>query len=151
MASSASGVKGASIEVEVRGDEDFDVREQMRMEEERLMEEASCYGVVCRRGAKSAAQDANKAKELEGSGKKVSYSELFRFAEPLDYVLVSLGMVFALANGAIMPMFAVLFRELFDGLQARPDAVVEIISTVSTYFLGLGIGAFVASIFQVRH
>ncbi|EFN58606.1 hypothetical protein CHLNCDRAFT_34209 [Chlorella variabilis] len=63
-----------------------------------------------------------------------------------------LGAGGAAANGAAMPLFALIFGGLvnsFGGNEDDPDALTEQVTKYSLYFVYLGVGAFVAAYLQV--
>jgi ATP-binding cassette subfamily B (MDR/TAP) protein 1 len=55
---------------------------------------------------------------------KSSFFELFRFASSFDIILMILGVICAIANGAAMPVYTILLGDLFDSL-AVPTGVLE--------------------------
>ena len=67
---------------------------------------------------------------------KLPVRKLFRFAEREDYILMIIGAIAAALNGAIMPLFAIVFGELLDSFQAT-DFTDEL-NRFSLYFLLLG-------------
>ncbi len=61
----------------------------------------------------------------------VPFSKLFKFASPTDKALMALGLFAALANGAALPMFSLIFGNMTDAF--KPDTTPdEVISTAGT-------------------
>ena len=60
--------------------------------------------------------------EISGAA-PVSYASLFRFASPVDVLLVVLGLLGGLCSGAAMPLFSVLFGNALDALNTTDDIV----------------------------
>lgn len=99
----------------------------------------------------------------------VSFYTLFRFAEPLDYFFMIVGTVFALANGALIPILIVVWNDvlssfvtfetscgssLTNGSMTNDNATVfvkltDLIKDQTIYFIVLGICTNIASYFQV--
>ncbi|KAK8913700.1 ABC transporter B family member 11 [Platanthera zijinensis] len=87
----------------------------------------------------------------EESKSTVPFYKLFSFADSTDLILMILGSVGALANGAALPLMTVLFGNLiqsFGGAESVHD-VVHRVSKVALEFVYLAIGSGVASFFQV--
>lgn len=73
---------------------------------------------------------------------KVGFCSLFRFAKTPDYILMILGTIFSLANGGVMPMFALFWGDMLD---AFSDAsLVDNTREVMYLFLYIAAGAFVS-------
>lgn len=106
----------------------------------------------------------------------VSFYTLFRFAEPLDYFLMIVGTVFALANGALIPILIVVWNDVLSSFvtfetscgssftngsmmynfsdTTNDNATVsvkltDLIKDQTIYFIVLGICTNIASYFQV--
>lgn len=109
----------------------------------------------------------------------VSFYSLFRFAQPLDYFFMIVGTVFALANGAIIPILIVLwndvlgsfvsfetscglstttngsmvnsnnFTNMINDSATAPVKLTDLIRDQIIYFIVLGICTNIASYFQV--
>jgi ATP-binding cassette subfamily B (MDR/TAP) protein 1 len=78
---------------------------------------------------------------------RVPFHKLFAFADSTDVVLMLLGALGAVANGAAMPFMTVLFGNLVDafgGAMSIHD-VVNRVSNVSLQFIYLAIASAVAS------
>lgn len=48
----------------------------------------------------------------------VAFFGLFRFADRLDYILMTVGTIFSMANGACMPIFAWLCGDMLNSFGA---------------------------------
>ncbi|KAF8394745.1 hypothetical protein HHK36_020962 [Tetracentron sinense] len=96
-------------------------------------------------------RDSENSKVEEESTKTVPYYKLFAFADKTDYILMIVGTINAVGNGACMPLMTLLFGELINsfGETANPKDVVHQVSKVSLKFVYLALGAGVASFFQV--
>ncbi|KAH0462510.1 hypothetical protein IEQ34_010085 [Dendrobium chrysotoxum] len=96
-------------------------------------------------------QDPEDSKKKEENNHTVPFYKLFSFADPIDVLLMILGSVGALANGAALPLMTVLFGNLiqsFGGAKDNHD-VVHRVSKVSLEFVYLAVGSGLASFFQV--
>jgi ATP-binding cassette subfamily B (MDR/TAP) protein 1 len=95
--------------------------------------------------AVAAAGDAPGAATVTAT--RVPFHKLFAFADSTDVVLMLLGALGAVANGAAMPFMTVLFGNLVDafgGAMSIHD-VVNRVSNVSLQFIYLAIASAVAS------
>nr|CAD1828627.1 unnamed protein product [Ananas comosus var. bracteatus] len=92
-----------------------------------------------------------KKEKEEETNYTVPFHKLFAFADSTDIVLMILGTVGAVANGAALPLMTVLFGNLIDAFGGALDIhdVVNRVSKVSLEFIYLAIGSGVASFFQV--
>jgi len=102
-------------------DAEADRQAMIRKEEERIMAQVTCYRILCPSVEDKRDEEARKAAQEEGKSYtqgQASLFELWRFASSFDIALTIVGLIFAAAQGAVMPLFAVLFRDLFDGFQA---------------------------------
>lgn len=78
----------------------------------------------------------------------VSIFKLFSFADGLDYILILLGIMGALAHGASLPVFFLYFGNLVNGFgayQNNPAKMAAEVSQYSLYFVYVGIAVFVSS------
>jgi hypothetical protein len=78
----------------------------------------------------------------------VPFRALFRFATRLDVALNAVALVAALANGAVFPLFTVVFRALLDAFNSPAD-FPSAISRFSLYFLLLAIGAGILTFVEI--
>lgn len=65
--------------------------------------------------------ETEKKKEAEV---KLPFKALFRFATPLDKLLMFIGALGAVANGAALPAFAVIFGEMLNAI--NPDQTNQV-------------------------
>ena len=100
------------------------------------LEEAS---TSFRASLKNAKDDAKKPKP-------VSVRQLFRFATPLDYFLMSIGALCGIANGGTMAAFSIILGQVFNTLNS-PNASDAL--RISLIFIYVGIGTLVASTLQL--
>ncbi|KAG8084417.1 hypothetical protein GUJ93_ZPchr0010g10510 [Zizania palustris] len=86
-----------------------------------------------------------------GGGGSVPFHRLFAFADGKDVVLMLLGTLGAVANGAALPFMTVLFGGLIDAFGGAAGArdVVARVSEVSLEFIYLAIASAAASFIQV--
>ncbi|KAK1356740.1 p-glycoprotein 21 [Heracleum sosnowskyi] len=91
-----------------------------------------------------------KKKETDTT-KVVPFYKLFSFADSTDVILMIIGTISAIGNGACLPMLSIIFGELTDafGQNQSNDETVEKVSKVSLKLVYLAIGAGIASFFQV--
>jgi len=73
--------------------------------------------------------------------------ELFRFAEGLDYLLIALGIIFAMVAGCSFPWFAYLWGKILDSFLTTNDANQRLDNAAyyRNIFFYLGVGALAAS------
>ncbi|VAH38073.1 unnamed protein product [Triticum turgidum subsp. durum] len=92
-----------------------------------------------------------------GQGKKradqaVAFHELFSFADRWDLALMALGTLGALAHGAAMPFFFLLFGDLINGFgknQTDLRAMTDEVAKYALYFVYLGLVVCVASYAEI--
>ncbi|XP_024528405.1 ABC transporter B family member 4 isoform X2 [Selaginella moellendorffii] len=96
------------------------------------------------------AEDAKKGRTHEVCS--VPFYKLFYFADPLDYLLMFLGTLGAMANGFAMPALTIVFGQLanaFGQNSGNIHAMVHEVSQVALRFVYLGGAASVASFGEV--
>lgn len=83
--------------------------------------------------------------EVEAHDEPIPFFQLFKTADSIDKMAVSGALLGAVAAGAILPSFSILFGE-FTNAFGNPDATsfMNVIKDLSLKFLFLGIGAGVA-------
>ena len=79
----------------------------------------------------------------------MTYRQLFRFAQTWEQLLTGFGVFAAAVHGVVMPMFALVFKEMFDGFQAQEEVINEV-GRAATWFALLGVGTFFVATIQVR-
>ncbi|KAJ3052250.1 Multidrug resistance protein 1 [Rhizophlyctis rosea] len=93
-------------------------------------------------------------KKKEPPEPRVPYYKLYRFATPLDYLLIVLGILCAAANAAGMPLMAVIFADAmqsFISFAMNPsapgayEALDHDARTNSLRFVGLGVALFLVA------
>ncbi|KAJ6723258.1 hypothetical protein OIU74_007767 [Salix koriyanagi] len=101
-------------------------------------------------GGRGDQQKPGKSKGDEET-KTVPFIKLFSFADSTDILLMILGTIGAVGNGASIPIMSILFGDLINsfGQNQNGKDVVNLISKVSLKFVYLGLGAAVAAFFQV--
>ncbi|EPS68527.1 hypothetical protein M569_06241, partial [Genlisea aurea] len=90
--------------------------------------------------------------EADSSSSSVAFHKLlFGFADPTDKLLMLIGTVSAAANGANIPLTALLFGNLMDafGRTTDPHQIVHAVSKVALKFVYLAVGSGAASFLQV--
>jgi len=93
--------------------------------------------------AEKAANGAGGGGDAAGDGKKrvdqaVAFHELFWFADKWDLMLMAAGSLGALAHGAAMPLFFLLFGDLINGFgknQTDLRTMTDEVAKVRTFFL----------------
>jgi ATP-binding cassette subfamily B (MDR/TAP) protein 1 len=78
----------------------------------------------------------------------VGFFKLFRFADRIDMFLMVIGSIAALADGAAMPLFVLLWGNMTDAFGASttdPNASVDQAKATMWNFLEIGLGVFFAS------
>ncbi|KAF9592897.1 hypothetical protein IFM89_018613 [Coptis chinensis] len=85
------------------------------------------------------------------SAETVPYYKLFSFADSKDLVLMVIGTIASVANGASMPIMTFLVGDLINafGQNANNKNTLPVVSRVALRFVYLAVGAGVASVFQV--
>lgn len=133
--------------------------------EERLASEGKGKGKDKKKGKKTKEEkDAEKAAKDKKDGKEegeraIGYFELFRFADWLDIVFMTLGSISAVCHGVLMPLFAIFFGDVIDAFSLTTDPTAtpadvgamleDIIADICIKFLILAAVAGVTSFFQV--
>ncbi|XP_021822002.1 ABC transporter B family member 4-like [Prunus avium] len=94
-------------------------------------------------------QDTTKSKE-DGT-KTVPYYKLFSFADSLDYLLMSVGTISAIGNGASFPLMTIIFGDVINsfGQTGNNKEVVDAVSKVAQKFIYLAVGAAAAAFLQM--
>ncbi|XP_034200752.1 ABC transporter B family member 11-like [Prunus dulcis] len=94
-------------------------------------------------------QDTIKRKE-DGT-KTVPYYKLFSFADSLGYLLMSVGAISAIGNGASFPLMTIIFGDVINsfGESGNNKGVVDAVSKVALKFVYLAVGAAAASFLQM--
>ncbi|KFM27090.1 ABC transporter B family member 4 [Auxenochlorella protothecoides] len=95
-----------------------------------------------------------RAASVSGTGKvkKISYFQLYRYADRTDKLLILGGIVGAGLNGAGMPVFSIVFGNLINsfGLNVLdPDVLKDQVNTIVPQFIYIGIACFVGSCAQM--
>ncbi|PIA60696.1 hypothetical protein AQUCO_00300306v1 [Aquilegia coerulea] len=100
---------------------------------------------------KKGGQDSEKKKEKEEAVNTIPYYKLFSFADSWDILLMVVGTIASVLNGMSMPVMTLLIGDLTDafGQNANTDDTLRVVSKVALKFVILGIGAGIASFFQV--
>ncbi|KAG2575140.1 hypothetical protein PVAP13_7KG412000 [Panicum virgatum] len=96
---------------------------------------------------KAAANGAGGGGDAAGDGKKradqaVAFHELFSFADKWDLMLMAAGSLGALAHGAAMPLFFLLFGDLINGFgknQTDLRTMTDEVAKYALYFVYLGL------------
>jgi len=71
---------------------------------------------------------------------------MFRFATPLDYFLMTIGSLCAMANGAGLAGFSIILGDIFDALNSPESGKAE---SLAVLFVWIGLGVFTAATVQV--
>ncbi|KAF9622095.1 hypothetical protein IFM89_029379, partial [Coptis chinensis] len=95
-------------------------------------------------------KDSEKTKGEESKNSMPLY-RMFSFADPVDICLMSLGTIGAVVNGPFVAFSIFIFGQLVDsfGRNSHNENLVHEISKVTLRFVYAGIGAAVASFFQM--
>ncbi|XP_074276332.1 ABC transporter B family member 1 [Silene latifolia] len=78
----------------------------------------------------------------------VSFKELFRFADTLDYVLMGIGSIGAFVHGCSLPLFLRFFADLvnsFGSYANNPDKMMQEVLKYAYYFLIVGAAIWASS------
>lgn len=77
----------------------------------------------------------------------MSFFQLFRFAEGTDYLLIMLGIIFALVSGCSFPWFAYLWGKILDSFLLAEDPQGRLDSAIHyrNIFFYVGLGSLVSS------
>jgi len=124
------------------------VTSRLQEEREQLIKETSFMAVIC---PSRRAKTADDKKPESGAAPKSKETEqvplfgakgLFRFADCTDIVMYVFAIISSAGLGALLPMFALIFGDLLDALNANDPAVVtREMDTVALYFVYLAIAA----------
>lgn len=68
---------------------------------------------------------------------------MFRFADKKDIILMIIGTVFALVNGAALPIFSLLWGDMIDSFKT-PEEMEQEVLDMFLLFIYLGIAVFTA-------
>ncbi|KAI3447559.1 hypothetical protein Pfo_004224 [Paulownia fortunei] len=114
-------------------------------------EEGSSQGFVERRETAAAMEVSTSEGKKEGGGEpekpgspppSVGFGELFRFADGLDYVLMTIGTVGAIIHGSSLPLFLRFFADLVNSFGSNANNVDKMTQEVLKYaFYFLVVGA----------
>ncbi|GLT80986.1 hypothetical protein SLA2020_523950 [Shorea laevis] len=93
--------------------------------------------------------DSDKSKKKDE--RTVPYYKLFSFADPLDYLLMSVGTIGAAGNGLCMPLLTLIFGDVVNAFGQNADIkeVVHDVSKVNLYFVYLAIGSGIAAFLEI--
>ncbi|XP_015970133.1 LOW QUALITY PROTEIN: ABC transporter B family member 1-like [Arachis duranensis] len=92
--------------------------------------------------------DSNKNNKKNESVPSVGFSELFRFADGLDYVLMSIGSVGAIVHGCSLPLFLRFFADLVNSFGSNAnnlDKMTQEVVKYAFYFLVVGAAIWASS------
>ncbi len=87
-------------------------------------------------------KDGNKSekdKKTEAEGEAASMSEMLMLAERYDYVLLGLGIFGSCINGLGDPLLMVFFTEALKELSGDPEEILDAMTIVAYYMIGLGV------------
>ncbi|KAM2541701.1 hypothetical protein TB2_021235 [Malus domestica] len=90
-------------------------------------------------------------KNKQDGTKTVPYYKLFSFADSLDCMLMSVGVISAIGNGLCMPLMTVIMGDIinsFGGTENTKD-VVDAVSKVALEYVYLAVGAGAAAFLQM--
>ncbi|GLT31783.1 hypothetical protein SLA2020_064920 [Shorea laevis] len=106
-------------------------------------------------GEGSGACVENLGSEKSGKGNEktnvVPFYKLFSFADSIDYFLMLVGTIGAIANGLCMPLMTIVFGEIVNafGQSQKDQEIVRVVSKVCLKYVYLGIGSAAAAFLQV--
>ncbi|CAM0884760.1 unnamed protein product [Alopecurus aequalis] len=97
-----------------------------------------------------AANGRDGGEEESGGHERVSFMGMFRYADGTDVLLMLVGTLASMANGASQPLMALLFSDAIDAFGgATGSNVLQRVNQVVLKFVYLGIGAAIVSFLQV--
>ena len=75
------------------------------------------------------------------------YFKLFRFATTKDKLLMAIGTIFSIINGATMPLFMYILGDMINSftILSNKDQIVDAASRQSIYFICVGVGSLICS------
>jgi len=140
---------GASPAAATHAREETDVQSQIQAERSRLLKDTTICALLCpaRRtvspdGAKSSTAGASPSSKVVKPVPLCGSRGLFRFADTTDCLTYVVAIIAACGMGAIAPLFAVIFGDLLDALNADDPAVITTeMNQISLYFLYLALAA----------
>ena len=68
-----------------------------------------------------------------------------------EWLFIIVGVVAAMINGSVFPVYSILFGEVLRVFQMPPDEVLDGISPWAALFLALATGSAIAIFFKVSH
>ena len=97
--------------------------------------------------AKSPTPPGTNGQKPEEKVKPAGFFQLLRYASKKDLLLMFIGAVFAIANGAALPAFSLVFGDMTDALSDGSDAdlMVDLARDSMLKFIYVGLGTFAAS------
>ncbi|XP_078719768.1 phosphatidylcholine translocator ABCB4-like [Lampetra fluviatilis] len=106
------------------------------------------------------AKHGKKKKEPKVKTNMVGLFRLFRFASGLDKLMMVVGLIFAIANGAALPVMIILFGEMTDTFVndaqnntetngTESESLEEQMTRYAYYYVAIGGGAFLASYIHI--
>nr|AKC42134.1 ABCB1 [Petromyzon marinus] len=106
------------------------------------------------------AKHGKKKKEPKVKTNMVGLFGLFRFASGLDKLMMVVGLIFAIANGAALPVMIILFGEMTDTFVndaqnntgtnvTESESLEDQMTRYAYYYVGIGGGAFLASYIHI--
>ena len=93
----------------------------------------------------------DKSKKTEEKIPPIKFAKLYRYANKYDILMMIFGTLFSIANGVIMPLYALIFGGMtnsFDPSQGY-DELIRLAKEYTAYFMYAGIAAFVSALISV--
>lgn len=100
-------------------------------------------GITSSNETKTVAVETDKKRAVKE--KPVSYFSLFRYADRKDMILITLGTIAGIGNGACIPLFALIFGNLINVFGNEEVDLVSTVNQYCLYFLYLAIFTFFCS------
>lgn len=117
-------------------------------------DEPKHFGIFGRKWRKSS-HPTDQEEKKEEEYPPVSFFKLYSYADKFDMLAQVVGIIGALGNGVIFPLFTIIFGDILDDIAINyyvfrnTEALTESVSTTVPKFMYLGVGGMVAAFLQV--
>ena len=100
-------------------------------------------------------EDNGGGRDMGPGPSPLPFTKLYKYMDRYDVVLQVLGIIGALGNGVIFPIFTIIFGDILDDIAINyyifndPSALTNAVNTTVPKFMYLGVGGCVAAFLQV--
>jgi len=113
------------------------------------------FGILGRKWSRRSSHQAGEEEKKEEEYPPVSFFKLYSYADKFDMFAQVVGIIGALGNGVIFPVFTIIFGDILDDIAINyyvfrnTEALTESVSATVPKFMYLGVGGMVAAFLQV--